>query len=132
MTMHNENMIIGSYGVTGGAALHGFEDECVGNCPQAFEGVVVTRIEGEKVFVCDWHISSHFKGENVLEQFEEAKTYQNFAFSFSTERELLKADNLDGSDPVLQQKLLKQWLVDHGQISNMEKLKQVINKRFKH
>jgi len=130
--MHNTNMIIGSYGVTGGAALHGFEDECVGNCPQAFEGVVVTRFEDKKVFVRDWHINSHFKGNNVLEQFEEAKNSQNFEFSFSSERAMLNADHLDGSDPVLQQKLLNQWRAEHGGKSNMDKFKLAFRKRFRH
>ena len=130
--MHNINMIIGSFGVTRGAALRGFEDECVGNSPEAIEGIVVTRLEDQKVFVCDWHINAHFEGSGALEQFEEAKNSQNFDYTFSGERELQKDESLDGTDPVLMNQLRKHYLVGQPQGSNMDRLKQVISKRFKH
>lgn len=122
--MQTNNLEVGSYGVAAGVLLSSFEDECVGHSPQAFEGIVVTRIDAEKVFVCDWHISAHFEGEHTLEQFEEAKNSQEFNFSFSGERELQAGECLDGTDPVLKQQLRKQWQQNQPAI---EKLKQVIS-----
>jgi len=98
---------IGSYGVAPESALSSFEDDCVGSIPHARSGIVVTRIEGDKVLVRDWHIASHFEGEHVLEQFEEAKHAQAFNFTFSDERELQAGERLDGTDPILMEQLRK-------------------------
>ena len=115
-----------------GGSLKLFEDECVGNSPGAIQGIVVTRIEADKVFVSDWNISSHFVGDNVLEQFEEAKNSQNFEFSFRNERALREEDCLDGVDPVLKQQLRKQCLPGQSLESNLGKLKQAISRKYKH
>ncbi len=74
--MQATQLHIGSYGVQPGPALSSYEDECVGSSPLALQGIVVTRIEGDKVLVSDWHITSHFEGQQTLEQFEEAKHNQ--------------------------------------------------------
>ncbi len=96
---------IGSYGLTPGQPLSSYEDECVGSTPLALQGIVVTRIEGDRVLVSDWHISTHFEGAQTLEQFEEAKHNQDFDFTFSAERELKAEEQLDGTDPMLKDHL---------------------------
>tara|TARA_R110000868_G_scaffold195530_1_gene441192 strand:- start:158 stop:484 length:327 start_codon:yes stop_codon:yes gene_type:complete len=96
---------IGSYGVAPSQPLSGYEDECVGSTPQALQGIVVTRIEGDKVFVSDWSINSHFEGEQTLEQFEEAKHNQDFDAVFSNEHELREDECLDGTDSMLKAQL---------------------------
>ena len=105
--MQTTDLAIGSYAVESEKPLSSFEDECVGSTPLALRGIVVTRIEGDKVLVSDWHISSHFEGVQTLEQFEEAKHNQDFDFSFSAERELGEDERLDGTDPILKQQLRK-------------------------
>lgn len=102
------NLDVGSYGTKAANLLSQYEDECVGSCPPSCEGIVVSRIEDGRVYVSDWHISGGFQGEQLLEQFEEAKHNQDFAFEFSSERELREDDRLDGADPVLQKQLRKQ------------------------
>jgi hypothetical protein len=103
--MQTTDLDIGSYSEKPGQALNSYEDECVGSAPLAREGIVVTRIESDKVRVRDWHISSHFEGEHTLEQFEEAKHNQDFDITFSPERELKEDESLDGTDPVLKDHL---------------------------
>ena len=110
--MQSTDLAIGSYGVAPGQLLSSYEDECVGSSPQALRGIVVTRIEGDKVLVRDWHITSHFEGEHTLEQFEEAKHNQNFEFAFSDERELEADERLDGTDPLLKKQLCKNLKLD--------------------
>lgn len=105
--MKTAHLDIGSYGVAAGQPLSSFEDECVGSTPQALRGIVVSRIEGDKVLVSDWHVTSHFEGEHTLEQFEEAKHNQDFDITFSSERELREDERLDGTDPTLKQQLRK-------------------------
>jgi len=96
---------IGSYGVGTGSLLGSFEDECVGSPPAFSEGIVISRMEGERIYIRDWHITSHFTGEQALEHFEEAKNNQNFDFTFSAEREVQEGDIFDGDDPALQKQL---------------------------
>ena len=103
--MQTTHLDIGSYAVTPGQPLSLYEDECVGSSPLAQRGIVVTRIEGDKVFLRDWHINSHFEGEHTLEQFEEAKHNQDFDFNFSPERERSEDEHLDGTDPTLRKQL---------------------------
>ena len=105
--MKTEHPDIGSYGVAQGQPLSAYEDECVGSSPQALRGIVVARIDGDKVLVRDWTITSHFEGEQSLEQFEEAKHKQDFDVRFSDERERREEDQLDGTDPILRQQLRK-------------------------
>ncbi len=105
--MQATQLHIGSYGVKSGPALSSYEDECVGSSPLALQGIVVTRIEGDTVLVSDWHITSHFEGQQTLEQFEEAKHNQDFDFTFSPERELKPDEALDGTDPILGEQLRK-------------------------
>lgn len=103
--MQGSVLSIGSYGVGTASLLSSYEDECVGSPPAFSEGIVVSRMDGEKVYVRDWHITSHFTGEHALEQFEEAKNHQAFDFTFSSEREIHEGEMLDGDDPVLQKQL---------------------------
>jgi hypothetical protein len=98
---------IGSYGVAPGQPLSTYEDECVGSRPPALGGIVVTRIDGDKVLVREWTITSHFAGKQSLERFEEAKHNQDFDVTFSDERERRKDDHLDGTDPILKEQLRK-------------------------
>ena len=105
--MQTTQLDIGSFGVKPGQPLSSYEDECVGSSPLALQGIVVTRIEGDKVLVSDWHITSHFEGEHTLEQFEEAKHNQDFDVAFSNEHELGEDEHLDGTDPVLKEQLRK-------------------------
>lgn len=103
--MQSSTMDIGSYAVTSGQIPGQFEDGCVGSSPQSLSGIVVSRIEGEKVFVSEWHITSHFEGAQTLEQFEEAKLRHDFEFTFSAERELREGEKLEGADPLLKEQL---------------------------
>ncbi len=103
--MQDSILAIGSYGVGTASLLSSFEDECVGSPPAFSEGIVVSRFEGEKVYIRDWHIKSHHTGEHALEHFEEAKNHQDFDFNFSKEREIKEGEMLDGDDPVLQKQL---------------------------
>ena len=103
--MQTTHLDIGSYALESGQALSSYEDECVGSSPLALRGIVVTRIVGDKVLVSDWHITSHFEGEQTLEQFEEAKHNQDFDFTFSLERELKADEHLDGTNPILKKQL---------------------------
>jgi len=103
--MQGSILSIGSYGVGIASLLSSFEDECVGSPPAFSEGIVVSRFEGETVYIRDWHISSHHTGEHALEHFEEEKNQQRFDFSFSSEREIQEGEMLDGDDPVLQKQL---------------------------
>ena len=96
-----------NYGVAQGQPLSTYEDECVGSRPQALRGIVVTRIEGDKMLVRDWAITSHFEGEQSLEQFEEAKHNQDFDVTFSDERELRENESLNGTYPRLKEQLRK-------------------------
>lgn len=80
--------------------MSSFEDECVGSAPAFIEGIIVSRIEAERIYVREWRINSHFTGEQALEQFEEAKNIQNFDFTFSNEWEIQKGDTFDGCDSV--------------------------------
>ncbi len=112
--MQTTHLDIGSYGAQPGQPLSSYEDECVGSSPLALQGIVVTRIEGDKVLVRDWHIISHFEGKQTLEQFEEAKHNQDFDFTFSPERELNADDALDGTDPMLREQLRKQLKLIKG------------------
>ena len=105
--MKKVHLDIGSYGVASGQPLSSYEDECVGSTPQAISGIVVTAIEGDKVLVSDWHITSHFEGEHTLEQFEEAKHRQDFDVAFSNEHDLGEDEHLDGTDPILKEQLRK-------------------------
>lgn len=98
---------IGSYGVAQCHTPSAYEDECVGSSPLALRGIVVARIEGDKVFVRDWAITSHFEGSQSLEKFEEAKHNQDFDVRFSDERMRGEEDQLDGTDPVLKEHLRK-------------------------
>ena len=113
--MQATQLHIGSYGVQPGPALSSYEDECVGSSPLALQGIVVTRIDGDKVLVSDWHITSHFEGQQTLEQFEEAKHNQDFDFTFSPERELKQDEALDGTDPILGEQLRKKLKKIKGQ-----------------
>ena len=112
--MQTIHLDIGSYGVAPGQPLSSYEDECVGSSPLALGGIVVTRIEGDKVLVRDWHITSHFEGEHTLEQFEEAKHNQDFDFAFSLERVLKEDERLDGTDPILREQLRKKLKLVKG------------------
>jgi hypothetical protein len=103
--MQGSILSIGSYGVGTQSLLGSYEDECVGSPPAFSEGIVVSRMEGEKVYVRDWHIQAHFTGEQALEHFEEAKNHQQFDFAFSDEREAQDGDIFDGDDPILQKQL---------------------------
>ena len=103
--MQGSILAIGSYGIGTGSLLGSFEDECVGSPPAFSEGIVVSRFEGERVYIRDWHINSHFTGEQALEHFEEAKNNQDFDFTFSSEREIQEGEILDGDDPILQKQL---------------------------
>jgi len=106
--MQATSPLVGNYGVLTSSLLSSFEDECVGRPPDFIEGVVVSRVEGEKIYVRDWCINSHFTGEQALEKFEEAKNNQDFDFTFSSEREIKKSDTFNGADPVLQKQLRRQ------------------------
>ncbi|MCZ6828925.1 MAG: hypothetical protein O7F73_04955 [Gammaproteobacteria bacterium] len=117
--MQTTQLDIGSYGVKPGQPLSSYEDECVGSSPLALQGIVVTRIEGDKVLVSDWHITSHFEGEHTLEQFEEAKHNQDFQFTFSLERELKEDERLDGTDLILKEQLRKRLKLIKGRVSIM-------------
>ena len=108
--------------------MSSFEDECVGSSPHSKEGIVVTRIEGEKVYVCDWHVNSHFQGEQVLEKFEEAKHHQNFEFTFSSERELQEDEYIGGVDPILKAQLRKKLKARKGSISGIQKFRNIIQR----
>ena len=112
--MQTTHVDIGSYGVSPGQPLSSYEDECVGSVPQALGGIVVTRIEDDKVFVSDWSINSHFEGEQTLEQFEEAKHNQNFDAIFSNEHELREDECLDGNDSILKEQLRKKLASTKG------------------
>jgi hypothetical protein len=112
--MKTEHPDIGSYGVAQGQLLSTFEDECVGSSPQAARGIVVTRVDGDKMFVRDWTITSHFEGKQSLEKFEEAKHNQDFDVTFSDERERTEDDHLDGTDPILKERLRKKLKSRHG------------------
>jgi len=101
------NPAIGSYAVVDSDVLNSFEDECVGSLPPCREGIVVSRIVGEKVYISDWQLQMKFNGDQLLEQFEEAKHNQDFNFTFSSERELQAGENLDGTDPALRAQLFK-------------------------
>lgn len=103
--MQGSILSIGSYGVGLASLLSSYEDECVGSPPAFKEGIVVSRFEGETVYIRDWHITSHFKGEQALEHFEEIKNHQDFDFVFSSEREIKEGEMIDGDDPVLQKQL---------------------------
>jgi len=103
--MQGSILSIGSYGVGTASLLSSFEDECVGSPPAFSEGIVVSRFEGEAVYIRDWHVTAHFTGELALEHFEEAKNHQDFDFTFSSEREIQEGEMLDGDDPVLQKHL---------------------------
>jgi hypothetical protein len=103
--MQGSILSIGSYGVGTRSLLSSFEDECVGGPPAFSEGIVVSRFEGETVYIRGWHINSHHTGEQALEHFEEAKNHQDFDFIFSSEREIQEGEMLDGDDPVLQKQL---------------------------
>ncbi|NRB40260.1 MAG: hypothetical protein HRU20_17635 [Pseudomonadales bacterium] len=92
---------LGSYGTTPPPLFINFEDECVGSQPLYTQGIVVSRIEADKIFVSHWQVHTHFDGTQLLEQFEEAKHTQNFEVSFSNEHELLADENLNGNDPLL-------------------------------
>ncbi len=98
---------IGSYGVSPATRISTYEDECVGSGPLDVEGIIVTRVDGEKVFVRDWHINSYFEGDKSLKQFEETKHSQSFDFSFSNERELKEEEQLNGADSILRGQLCK-------------------------
>ncbi len=113
--MQKTHLNIGSYGLAPGQPLSSYEDECVGSTPHALGGIVVTQIEGDKVFVSDWHIKSHFEGEHTLEQFEEAKHNQDFDAVFSNEHELREDECLDGTDPILKEQLRKKLESIKGQ-----------------
>lgn len=102
--MNSENCSIGSYSLAPPKSISMFEDECVGNS-QATGGLVVSRIDGDQIFVMNWHIDAHFEGVDALEQFERSRETQNFNFLFSDERILRDSDLLDGHDPVLMKQL---------------------------
>ena len=102
--MDIENYSIGSYCVTPPKVASMFEDESVGNS-QATGGLVVSRIDGDQVFVREWHINAHFEGADALEQFERSRETQDFEFWFTDERILQESVLLDGHDPVLQRQL---------------------------
>lgn len=105
--MHPE---IGSYGSDSPIIVNNFEDECVGSQPSCSSGIVVNRVEGEKVFVCNWQLQTHFQGKQLLEQFEEAKHSQRFDVSFSDEYELSDEESLNGNDPMLKKLLANKLL----------------------
>ena len=105
--MKTEYPDVGSYGVAQGHPPSAYEDECVGSSPLALRGIVVARIEGDKVLVRDWAITSHFEGSQSLEKFEEAKHNQDFDVRFSDERVCGEDDQLDGTDSVLKEHLRK-------------------------
>ena len=124
--MQTMNLKIGSYGVGPLTRLSAYEDECVGSSPQSLEGFVVSRIEGQQVFVKDWNISSHFEGEHALEQFEEAKNNQDFDFRFSNERELQEHEHLNGADPLLGEQLLKKLKSEQQPENVLDKMRQLM------
>lgn len=126
--MESMSLKVGSYGLSPATLSSAYEDECVGGSPQALEGIVVSRIDGKKVFVRDWHIISHFEGEHVLEQFEEAKHNQKFDFTFSKEHELTEDELLDGADPVLGGQLLKKLKAEQRTGNIEDKLKKLMHK----
>lgn len=102
--MNSENYSIGNYSLVTPRVISPFEDECVGNS-QATGGLVVSRIDGDQVFVKEWHIDAHFEGADALEQFERSREIQDFDFLFSSERTLQDSELLDGHDPVLAKQL---------------------------
>ena len=115
--MQNTPLQIGCYGVEPGLVLNAFEDECVGNLPTARKGIIVTKVEDDRVLVREWKVRFHFEGEHALEHFEEAKHNQQFDFSFSDERELEENESLDGSDPMLRKQLCRKLNLHRERIS---------------
>ncbi|NRB38758.1 MAG: hypothetical protein HRU20_09875 [Pseudomonadales bacterium] len=122
------NTEIGSYGVVNHGLLSSFEDDCVGSQPLLTAGIVVSRIDGEKIYVSDWTLKAEFNGEQRLEKFEEAKHNQAFNFSFAGERELKAGDVLDGDDNTLKIQLSKKLLAQKGANSGVEKIRQFMQK----
>ncbi len=129
-TRQTMDLDIGSYGVNQNIPLNPCEDDCVGSPPPFIEGIVVSRIKDERVYVCSWIINSHFKGPQTLRQFEEAKHTQDFDFNFSGERELQEDERLNGEDPILKEKLRKKLILSQKTESNIDKLKQVFRKKI--
>lgn len=105
--MQTPGLSTGSYGIKPLEHTSIYEDEHVGGLPPFVEGVVVTRVSEDKVFVREWKIHSHFEGKDCLEKFEEAKHNYDFEFEFSHEREQSNNDIFDGSDPRLKAQLMK-------------------------
>lgn len=103
--MQGSILAIGSFGIAPNSLLSSFEDECVGSPPAFSEGIVISRMEGDKIYVRDWHINFHSTAEHALEHFEEVKNHQDFDFTFSSEREIKEGEIIDGDDPVLQKQL---------------------------
>ena len=106
--MSTDAIGIGDYGVIPPTTSSMFEDECVGNELVSTHGIVVSMIENDDVYVCEWSISSHFEGANALEKFEEARQHYDFEFKFSPQRPMTGGDELSGGDAVLKQQLKKQ------------------------
>lgn len=106
--MSARQLEIGSYGAIAPAASSLFEDEGVGNELVSSNGIVVSRIENDDIYVREWSIGSHFEGADALEKFEEARQQYAFDFTFSLERIMTDNDTLDGADAVLKQQLKKQ------------------------
>ncbi|TQV84038.1 hypothetical protein FKG94_05065 [Exilibacterium tricleocarpae] len=100
-------LAVGSYGLKDAVYRDNFEDEHVGSEPAFSEGVVVTRVTDDKVFVRDWRIAGDTGGPAGLEHFEEAKHTCDFNFVFSHERELTGDDSFNGDDPVLRAQLIR-------------------------
>ena len=111
--MNTKNMVVGHYGVDIPTAYPDYEDETWGNSMVATHGIIVSRIEGESVFIREWEVDAQFKGDHVLEKFQEAREEQAFLFDFSAEREISEADDLNGYDPQLKKHLLEAMKNQH-------------------
>ena len=98
----------GHYGVIQQTPVSKFEDEGVGHALVPTLGIVVTRVQGDEVYVREWSVCAHFEGTDALEKFSEARQHYDFDFKFKEERNMTDNDCLDGQDELLKQRLLTQ------------------------